>query len=66
MRLSRQLYYGRTLDVNKNNIQKTWDILNGVIKQGSTKKVYPDYFDDINGDKHNMSNIVNVFNSFFL
>ncbi|KAI9999557.1 hypothetical protein NQD34_018415 [Periophthalmus magnuspinnatus] len=59
-------YYKRILYENKNNIKRTWDILNSVIKQGSTKPVYPSYFEDINGVNHNIKNIVSSFNNFFV
>ena len=40
--------------------------MNNLIKQGLTKATYPDYFSDKNGVNHDMDNIVNSFNSFFV
>ncbi|KAJ0059431.1 hypothetical protein NL108_017899 [Boleophthalmus pectinirostris] len=43
-----------------------WGILNGIIKEGSKKHSYPDYFVDENGVIDDMSSIVNNFNDFFV
>ena len=64
IRTSKKLYY-RKIYENINNTKVTWDILNNLIKQGSAKVTYPDYFSDKNGVNHDMDNIVNSFNSFF-
>lgn len=37
-----------------------------LIKQGSSGTSYPEYFIDANGENHNMSNIVDGFNKFFI
>lgn len=66
IRSSKQLFYRKILYENKNNIKGTWDILNRLIKQGSSKSSYPDYFVDKNGKVHNIINIVNKFNNFFV
>uniref|UniRef100_A0A669B1C7 Reverse transcriptase domain-containing protein n=1 Tax=Oreochromis niloticus TaxID=8128 RepID=A0A669B1C7_ORENI len=66
IRTSKQLYYRRRLYENKNNIKGTWVVLNNLIKQGSSGTSYPEYFFDANGENHNMSNIVDGFNKFFI
>lgn len=66
IRTSKQLYYQKKLYEHKNNIQGTWDVLNSLIKQGSSKLTYPDHFIDENGEDYNMSNVVNKFNNFFV
>lgn len=66
IRNSKKLYYKKVLYENKNNIKGTWYILNSLIKQESTKIIYPDYFIDKNGENHNLNDIVNSFNHFFV
>uniref|UniRef100_A0A672FVC1 Reverse transcriptase domain-containing protein n=1 Tax=Salarias fasciatus TaxID=181472 RepID=A0A672FVC1_SALFA len=66
IRTSKQLYYRKKLNESKSNIKETWNVLNGLIKSGSSKSTYPDYFIDKNGGNHNMINIVNSFNNFFV
>jgi len=66
IRTSKRLYYQKKLYEHKNNIKGTWDVLNSLIKQGSSKLIYPDHFIDEIGEEYNMSNVVNKFNKFFV
>lgn len=66
IRSAKKLYYKKLLFDNKSNIRRTWEILNNLIKQGSKKHIYPDYFVDSNGENHNINRIVNDFNHFFV
>lgn len=66
MRTSKQLYYREKLNENKTNMKGTWKVLNNLIKNGSSKPTYPAYFVDKDGEQHNMNNIVNGFNKFFV
>lgn len=66
IRSSKQLYYRQLLYENKNNIKRTWDTLNSLIKNGCSKSMYPEYFIDKNNEHHNKTEIVNSFNNYFV
>lgn len=53
IRTSKKLYY-RKLYGNKNNTKGTWHMINNLIKHGSTKVTYPDYFIDMNSPNCNI------------
>ena len=66
MRIWKKEYYCKTLENNKNNNKAIWNILNGIIRNGTRQVNYPQYFIDNDENIHNIDNIVNRFNTFFV
>lgn len=64
-RKEKQTYYDRLLQENKNNIKKTWRILNQAINKHNDKHDLPCIFEINNRDESNCKNIANKFNEFF-
>ena len=66
IRTSKKDYYHKLLDYHKNNIQGTWKTLNSIIKNGTGKDGYPNYFKNKNKIMENPKEIANEFNNFFV
>uniref|UniRef100_A0A8C6U0E0 Reverse transcriptase domain-containing protein n=2 Tax=Neogobius melanostomus TaxID=47308 RepID=A0A8C6U0E0_9GOBI len=66
LRKAKKLYYTNLLYTNKNNMKGVWGILNTIIKGNAKNNSYPNYFTDGINDNHNMNDIVESFNSFFV
>ena len=63
--MAKESYFNLELELNKNNLKKSWEILHQVYKQNNRPTI-PDTF-IINGKSNsNMSEIVEEFNNFFV
>ena len=66
-RFSQKEYYSNLLEVNKNNIKETWNILNNIINKKAKKSQYPQQFNDSNGNIiTDKTTAANKFNEFFV
>lgn len=55
------------LDAGENNIQKTWKIINQIIRNGSKQSELPNFFLNSCGSKvENLKAIVDDFNDYFI
>ncbi len=66
LRNSKKEYYKKMLDDNRNDIKGIWNILNGVIKNGSGKMSYPNYFMYNDKEEYDMDVAANNINRFFV
>lgn len=66
IRISKKEYYKNKLDNNKNNIKGMWNILNCIIRDGAKQNSLPKYFIKNDIEKHNMDEVADCFNRFFV
>lgn len=67
MRRQKKECYNKFLEDSKNNIQKTWKVINHIIRNSHKKSEYPSYFLNGSGDKVNgLQNIVEEFKNYFV
>ena len=65
IRKSKKEYFNKLLEINKNNIKGTWNILNKIIRN-KTNSNYTDHFIENNRTITNMNEVVEGFNNFFV
>ncbi len=67
IRQQKKKFYSEKLESSKNNIQKTWEVINHIIRNKLTKTEFPNYFWNISGSKvEHLKTIVNNFNDYFV
>ena len=63
--MAKESYFNLELELNKNNLNKTWEILRQAIHKQNNRPTIPDTF-IINGKSNsNISEIAEEFNNFF-
>lgn len=66
IRCSKIDYYSKLLEDNKNNVKKTWDVLNAIIKKNG-KDEYPSYLLASNGTEiTDSASVAGEFNKYFV
>jgi len=66
IRFNRKMYYCNLLEHYKTDIQGTWRVLNGIIRNGKKKEEYPNHFIVNNTTISEKNEIANAFNNFFV
>lgn len=66
MRQAKKDYYNKLLNYNKNNLKGTWNILNKVMGNKTAHIALPDHFIYNNKTLHDLNEVANEFNSFFV
>lgn len=67
MRTQKKEYYSKILKDSKNNIQRTWKVINHIIQNKSNTSELPDYFiNKTNNRVDDLKNIVDEFNDYFV
>ena len=66
IRSSKKDYYHIQLQQQRGNIQATWKTLNSIIRKGTGKGEYPNYFNKDNTIINKTKEIANKFNNFFV
>lgn len=51
IRLQKKKFYSEKIEASKNNIQKTWKVINHIIRNKSTKTEFPNFFWNFSGSK---------------
>ena len=65
-KMAKESYFNLELELNKNNLKKTWEILRQAIHKQNKRPTIPDTF-IINGKSNsNINEIAEEFNNFFL
>uniref|UniRef100_A0A8C7XUM2 Reverse transcriptase domain-containing protein n=1 Tax=Oryzias sinensis TaxID=183150 RepID=A0A8C7XUM2_9TELE len=65
-RYSKKVYFNNLLNENKYNVKRVWEILNNIIKNGTKKRTYPDYFTDEKGQSYDINEAANGLNNYFV
>lgn len=67
IRAAKKKYHYKLLEINRNNAQGVWAILNNIINRRSTcSKMYAHYFINEDQTLDNMADVVNNFNQYFV
>ena len=66
LRKAEKAYYKNKLNESKNDVKRTWSVINEVIKKGRQCKKYSDFMYRENTKVHNKHDIANMFNDFYI
>ena len=65
LRCEQKRYYSRLLESHKNNMKKTWQVLNQCMNKGRKRPSFPKSFKVNNVETSSLEEIANGFNNFF-
>ena len=66
-RFCKKKYYNELLENNKNNVKRTWKVINEILNKQVKQSDYPDIFKNEDGNPvRGYTNIANTFNDFFI
>ena len=66
LRCEQKRYYSRLLESHKNNMKKTWQVLNQCMNKGRKRSSLPKSFKVNNVETSSLEEIANGFNNFFV
>ena len=65
-KMAKESYFNLELELNKNNLKKTWEILRQAIHKQNNRPTFPDTFIMNGKSNSNISEIAEEFNNFFV